>query len=235
MTLDTFIGLSSLLSVANIQSAYDDIVKKIRLHPAAFPVYVNDAARVGGFTYPAVIVGTESEVALKEIVNFEGVTLTDDFNEAYEPGDLLIGTDDIDSTFGFAGTGIDDPEIMWSGTDIAITNGDIAAFWMVCYPYPYFVTYGSPYEYKHVYDIQDMIDLYGDDNLTVDPALMYPVLARALEIAFQHTGSVVLANSAGNFAMQYVSMYNGNPDLYETNHEPGGSQLTQSDIVEQEE
>lgn len=216
MTLEQLMGLNSRLTAANLQDAYHDIAKKLRLPPAAFPVKLAKACRLNGWTDPAYLLNG-SQVALKQIHSLEGVTLDSDYNGAYTIADLLIGNESGE------GWGLPDfallndshtvkPVVHWAGSDIICANLDAAFFWITGFAYPYFVSCGSPYNGEHRYDIQWMIDTYGADMLTVDPVLAYPAAERALAIAHQHIGDVVGASALDNLAIQFINYYDRNPE-----------------------
>lgn len=234
MTLTEYMALDTRLTVPVIQEAYSIIVPKLRLPITAFPAVITGAAYINGFDHPAYLL-SGSEVAVKEIVSLEGVTYADSHNDSYTVADLILGNESGDG-FGHTGfSALNDtfettPEVYWSDNTMICTNLDSAFFWLVCYPYPYFVTNGLPYENEHQYDIQSMVNDYTAGELTVDPLLAYPVTAKALSISRQNDGDIAGASMLDNLAMLYVNLFNRTPGLIETNHTEGVAGIVAADI-----
>jgi hypothetical protein len=233
MTLTALLALSARLSIANLQDAYESVRDKLRLPPAAFPVWVTVAFRITDTASLA----NGSEVQFKQLCTVEGATLSSDDAGEYTVADLAIGTDDPDTFFGFDEADLEavndehetTPEIVWTGADVVLMNLDEAFFWITAYAYPYFVTYSTgPYDEQHWYDIETMADTYGADNLTVDPVLLYPVVCRALAIACQDQGDLAQASNLDHLWTQFVNTYNRNPELVAPDLAGGESQLLES-------
>ena len=90
MTLTEFLTLNSKISIAGIQQAYEEVVPKLRLRPASFPVLLSGACRIGGlYRYGETLNG--SQIAFKEIGSLDGVTYTNTDPGEYTTATLSIG------------------------------------------------------------------------------------------------------------------------------------------------
>ncbi|MHB0929726.1 MAG: hypothetical protein ACYC3W_12630, partial [Candidatus Nanopelagicales bacterium] len=231
-----FFSLNTMLTLTNLQVAYEYAVKKIRLNPSAFPAYLDKSARVGGFVNPALLLNG-GEVAFKELHSIDGVAFETEYDEAYTAKSLILGTDGvegygIDGFVSLNGNHETQPIIHWAGTDIICTNMDDAFIWVTGFAYPYFVTHGDPYEdgNAHTYAIQTMVNNYGSANLTVDPVLLYPVGLKALAIANQDYGNLAYAATLDGMTNTIISMYNMNPELYRSNFVFGSNDMTAGEL-----
>lgn len=77
MLLSNLLSLNSELDVEILQEAYYDIIKKIRLYPALFPVQLSGIMGIDDFNIKANL-PNDSEVAIKQIISLHGCTYSND-------------------------------------------------------------------------------------------------------------------------------------------------------------
>ncbi len=229
MTLAELYDMNSKLDADYLQAAYESVVNKMRLHAQAFPVKLTGACRIDGFEHKAELLNT-SEIAFKHIATIDGVTLTTSMTDEYSLSTLVIGNEAGD---GFGFTDFDDmnkgfettPEIYWSGSDIVCTNLDECFFWITGYAYPYFVNAGDPYENISSYSIESMATSHGEDGLTVDPVLTYPVVFQALSSWFLNQNDIMTASQYDEMTVKVIEIYNKNPDWFVADIEEAYAQI----------
>lgn len=228
MTLAEVLALNSKLTIENLHSAYRNVIRKLRLDIVALPVLLDQpACKVDGFNSMARVTGTESEVAIKEIVDILGVTFSETepaVKDTFEKpwiGNIDVPGYGFDTDVLAASNGIHTiaPHIYWTGNEIQVTNvddiGDNAFFWITAYVYPYFaIPSESPYEVKVQYDFTTV----NTDDYDVDIMLMYPIVAKAMALAYQELGDIVETGKYDNMSIQYIKIYNKNFEQKYTNH-----------------
>ncbi len=241
MTLDQLVAISTRITVGNLEKAYYDVVKKMRLRMSFVPCIMKKAtAKVDEFSQLVRHNDTVNDIslAIKEISKPYGVGIPDtsdtisyvNANDA-DKGTLEIGipcatyqgfTED---EFTKANrTDVDEdrdliPEIYIEDRLIICTNFDeydsandsYPFFWLFCYIYPYLCT-SSTVDKSSRYDISAIAEI-DQQYYTVDNTLLFPVITKALAFYYQDEGDMVQATHYDNATIQYIQIYNGNIEL----------------------
>jgi len=233
MTLENLLTLSDYLTIANLEKAYYDVIKKVRLPLSFVPVILNGAV-VEYDEFTDLAEHNDVGIAIKEIVKIYGVDILDsdgivDYTGAGTPGDFIIGTPCTEFQ-GFTETQFDNanktditedrdltPEIYQENRLLVCTNYDdyhassTPFFWMFCYIYPYFCTTSTGI-LENRYDISGIATI-SRASYAVDTMLMYPVISKAIAYYMQDEGALVEATAYDNAAIQYIQMFNQNLDI----------------------
>lgn len=219
MTLTKYLTLlPSTLSTADkveyLQEAYYTAVKKLRLDPSLHPLRFTDHIKLEGFNSMAVIIGSLSQLALKE---FNGIIKADDLETLQDFG--TIGTasvgnlDEVDYSYTnfyetneFHNTV---PLLYQIGSSIVCDNVADCFFILNAYAYPYFCyTANDPYTDRYYYDIQTMITNFGSDNLTVDPVLGVLSLMLVHSKYRKNIGDYISESGYHKFSMDLINIHN---------------------------
>ena len=80
------------------------------------------------------------------------------------------------------------------------------------------MTISTPYTNEHRYDIQDMIDLYGADNLIVDELLVFLALPLSISLYSRDCGNVSAEQNAKDWVTRVLNIYNKNESTIEGEH-----------------
>jgi len=208
-------SLSDEDKIAYTQIAYNDIIKKFRLDPCILPVRFTKHIKLDGFVHKGEMVGSESEVALKEIIainNCDVMETGQDFGTPDTPlfGDVLsvdYGYTDFDLVNDSHNTY---PEIYQIGSSIVCGNVSDCFVLITGYMYPYFCTTADGWLVdKHWYDIQTMVDEYGTDDLIVDDVLLSLCSLLAIGKYYEKNGDSNRENIYHKFsAVDCVNLHN---------------------------
>jgi len=211
--------LTQLQKVAYLQTAYEFVVKKLRLDPTVLPIMITgQRVKISGFEYKLNTVTVNSEVAIKEIKSFAGLEFTNPLDEdRYTLGAGLVGNvGDTDHGFeavAFAAvndTHTTSPEIYWSGTDLTCANLTSSLIVIQSFVYPYFCmhTVDDQYTVEHRYDIQWMIDGYGTTYLEIDDTLGTLTLIKALSLYYGEMQDINYENIYDKCVIDTINIYN---------------------------
>lgn len=218
MLLSTIMSLNSNFTIEILQESYYDIIRKIRLYPAIFPVSLTGIQGVDDFDLMATL-PNDSEIAVKQIVSTHGCTENTELPISGSLSALTLG-DPTETNYGLANFSSlndshkEEPHIIRYENTFYCEDTNPAMFFLLCYPYPHPVTIvgSDPYTDKHLYDIQDMIDDgYAQSDLDVDDTLLYFIVPKALSIIHQRDDNIAYASRYENLLTSLCNMYNKNP------------------------
>ena len=218
MLLSTLQSLNSDLTVEVLQEAYYDIVRKIRLYPAVFPVNLTGIQGVDDFSLKAIL-PNYSEVAIKEIISVHGCSLNTELPitgslSALELGNPTATSYGLSNYNNLNNSHIKTPDIIQYENTFYCVDTDPAMFFILVYPYPYAVTIvgSDPFTDKHLYDIQDMID-EGDGASTLDicDMLLYLIVPKAMAIIYQQNDDIAYSTRYDNLTSSLINLFNRNP------------------------
>jgi hypothetical protein len=193
-----------------VQSAYKDVVNKISLHLHLFQVLVDGCIGLDGFNHVHKYVkGTvESEIAFKEIYSILGISFSGELvDKEYTLTQGTVG--DILDTF-FPDTElVNDEEYMWIGSDLVPLDRQVSKIGVHGYAYPYFCkTVGGVETDPHYYDIQDMIDEYGESNLIIDDLIGVLTALKTKVLYLLEQGNVNESATVEYFYTQLLNQFN---------------------------
>ena len=194
-----------------IQKAYEDCVKKIKLHQQAFVAVIDSAAGLDGFNNKhQIICGSKtSEIAFKEMHSIIDVSFSGGTTKAYSVNPMIVGkwTDsNFRTDIGF----VADETFSWVGSDLVPVDREIAKVEITGYPFPYFCyTVNSPEVDEHRYDIQWMVDTYGD-QLVVDDFVGVMTVIKAKALYLMSEASINEASNIETYYDQLLNAYNEN-------------------------
>lgn len=204
-----------------LQESYEDIIKKISLFPALLPVRLDTVGCSKGLIMPAKYSDTESEIAIKEITDYIGISFIQDINLSGTKTNLEIG-DITKSDYGFSDytslvKNIPEYPTIYKSRDIFYSENENPLLFLIqayVYPYPFVVFNGAsektPFNIKHTYNISEMRSLYSDSDLEVDNTLLYFWITKAMAINKLSEGDISTATRLDALSAQYINIYNKN-------------------------
>lgn len=222
MTLTNLLKMDSTLTIENLQKAFVWTVEKLRLDPVLLAIRLVGRKNFHGWENPFTN-ELESQFQVKKINDIMNGSLTEHpvYKEFSSVGQCIVGDTAYayDGSFGYVDNPID-ANVTSSGDSFAIventiectTSNDCLIF-INCYMYPYFVrhiTDNNPFINRHVYGIQDMIDIHGINNLEVDQSLMMPVLLIAKSFYEDDCMNVSASQNLVHIATKIINIYNNN-------------------------
>lgn len=240
MMLNELLESNSSITIENLQLAYEKVVRKIRLHQTLIPICFNKAfivPNMGDKNNYWKIISSGSEVAIKEIVDL--------FNKEYieapiyeDPKPVEVGNREIDYGFNtdrfkaFNSNHKQSIQIYRSGDYIASNVSEGESFLLSSgYIYPYLVyTSNGPYMDRHLYSIQDMVNRYGADGLTVDSTLMMMVIPQAIAEYHNSNGDVGYASNYETYSKKLINLYNRNLEMLTPDNWSNAMNLKKRDI-----
>jgi len=212
------------LSAEILQEAYQDIIQKLKLNPALFPVNLTTAAHYNGFITKAETYNG-SQIAIKEVRDIIGCNVSTNVSIAGSLGTLILG--DI-STPGYGLSNFDSlndnhktiPDVLWFNNILYSEETNPAFFLMDCYvyPYPLLIVDGSgPFSDVMEYDIANMVSTYGAAELYFDNVLLVFIYLKSLSIIATGTGDIGRSAHYNKICTQFITMYNLNPKWIKKN------------------
>jgi len=215
MTYNDYVSLISRSNIGVEQftpfllSAYQTVVNRIKLDPLIIPIQIDKATVLDQFNSTAIMAGSISEIAFKEIIGWpKSVEYVDvSYNEFLDRA--LIGNDTLVG-YGLDAEYYDDLGIYVNGAEITI-NQDSARLLVHGYMYPYFIRTIAGYKVdRHYYNPGDMVFIYAPEDLIVDDMLLYPVTLKALANAHLDQGNISLAGNYDKLCSEILNIYNKN-------------------------
>jgi len=246
MTLSDCLALSDYLTVENLEKAYYDVIKKIRLSLSFIPVIMTTAV-VKCDEFSDLALHDSVDIAIKEIVKIYGVDIVDsedviDYDAAESVSQFVIGTpcttyqgftenqyiranmSDITGERDLTPKMYQEDRLFICDNFEDYDTDSTPFFWMFAYIYPYFCTTVQGI-LENRYDIAS-ISGSNQQYYDVDTMLMYPVIVKAIAFFMQDEGDIVSATAYDNAAIQYIQIFNQNMDL------PFGSSLDKVGDIE---
>jgi len=227
MTLQEFYNLLPAILTADqkielTQNAYDDIVKKIRLHTSIHPVVIDQAANIGGFEYPIIINDSLSELCFKEIKYLYFTNITTTLVSDRTTNTALTGDIETLSTeyMGFTQEEFEALNEEWSiyptiynmNSKYIVTNSDEPVFiYMAGYVYPHFaLSDNDPYTDYHTYTLENITDptLYD-----VNPWLLAFVYFKAQSLYMNGKLNIMADSVQAKYVIDLINFYNQNERL----------------------
>ena len=201
------IGMAEFIPYLN--SAYKVIVNRIKIDPVILPIYIDRSTLIDQFNEMARMVGSNSEIAFKEIIGFPKSTEVNRIEYPTESNQMLVGNSTLPD-FGLSGTVYNDLEIAVNGSEIVAS--DLGAKLLIhAYMYPYFIRTVDGYKVDtHVYDVEQMINDFSASDLIVDDFLLYPVTLKALADYAMNCDNIVLSSSYDKLCNDLLNEYNKN-------------------------
>lgn len=240
MLLTDLISLSSDLSsvslaetIPYLQKAYHIVVDDIKLEPGIFPMLIKDEwFAIQKFDYKCLRVGSNSEIAFKQIRDFIRTDFSQDnsfvISDELKTTKPIIGYPEL-QYFGFDKVDYDAmnaihttvPYLFNSKQYYNLKNiTDITSGFchVVAYQYPYPVhVENTHYETEYRYDIQWMIDNYSIDSLTVDDLLGTLMILKANQLYREDRLDIGNSKHFDYLCKELINTFNQNSDQIHNN------------------
>jgi hypothetical protein len=214
--------MDSTLTIENIQKAFQWTVEKLRLDPVLLAVRLIGRKNFHGWQNPFMNeLGSEFQVKKINDVMNGNLIGNPVYKEFSTDGQCVVGDIALayNGSFGYVDNPISvnttnsgDSFAILENTIECITSDDCLMF-INCHVYPYLVRHisdSNPFVNKHVYDINDMIELHGINNLEVDQTLMMPVLLVAKSFYEDDAMNISASQNLVHIATKLINMYNDN-------------------------
>lgn len=203
--------------IALLQKGYVDCVKKIRLLQHAFVGKIDSACGLDGFNHIHILSSGDltSEIAFKEVYSVLDVSFSGrNENRAYSVNPMIVAewtNDEFETDLEF----VSDEGFMWIGSDLVPLDREIAKVEFTAYPFPYFCrTADGPFVDKHRYNIQWMIDEYGEDGLIIDDFIGVLAAMKTKSLMLLQNTSINEASNLEYFYDQLLNAYNDNTENF---------------------
>jgi hypothetical protein len=208
-------SLSIAEKIEYTQLAYNDIIKKFKLDPVILPLKFTLHTKIDGFVNKGVMVGSLSEVAIKEIISLNNCDVLSSDQDFGTPDTPLFG-DILAVDYGFTDFDLvnnsqsEHPEIYQIGSSIVCTSVPECFTLLTGYMYPYFCTTSDGWLIdRHYYDIQTMVTTYGADNLIVDDVLLALCTIHAIGKYYEKNGDLNRKDIYHKFAVpDCINLFN---------------------------
>lgn len=203
-------GIGMEQFIPYLQNSYEYVINKISLLPSLHKMVIERAFVLDQFNSVGKHYLTESEIAFKEIPIFLRTNQAVSSDEDYEVKDCIIGNVVTNNDIV--------PELLIEGSKITCTNMESCYLLALGYVYPYLVFTNNGYEVeKHTYDLEDMIDLYGFENLYIDNMLAILCGLKIKSLIAVDNQALAEASGYDYLLTQMLNKYNANKESIEYN------------------